>query len=207
MTKNTRKSGHRSSTKGTTRQRSTKDTQYETLHDLLVLKLQALYDAEQEIVMALPEMIKKASSSALRTTLELHLDETKEQVGRLEKALNLLEVPPKKMKSEAIAGLVKDAEWVLKNVSDAAARDAAIIAAAQYVEHYEIAGYGVACEWSDLMHHDEVSELLKKTLAEEVNADKKLTDLAEGGINAEANKEDEDMQALRSKKREEAPIA
>jgi ferritin-like metal-binding protein YciE len=160
---------------------------YENLHDLLLLKLHSLYDIETQLVTALPKMVKGASDRELKAAFDKHLGETETHVERLEEALMQLGEKSTKEKVEAIRGLVKDASWVLKSIKNDAARDALLIAAGQYVEHYEMAGYGAAREWADLMGHSEVTELLEATLAEEKAADEKLNELAEGGINSRAN--------------------
>jgi ferritin-like metal-binding protein YciE len=160
---------------------------YESLHDLLVLKLHALYDIESVLVKALPKMAKGAADEELRMAFEKHLGETEEHVQRIEQALGELGEKATKEKVEAIRGLEKDTSWVLKTVKDDAARDALLIASAQYVEHYEIAGYGSAHEWAELMGHSTVSGLLQSTLDEEKAADEKLNELAKGGINSRAN--------------------
>ncbi len=160
---------------------------FATLHDLLILKLQSLYDIENELVKALPKMIKHATDGQLREAFETHWGETENHVTRLEKALADIEAPLKKSKVEAIRGLTKDAAWVMKNVKKEETRDTLMIAAAQYVEHYEMAGYGTASEWARIMGHDTVQNLLEETLAEEKAADEKLNELARGGINERAN--------------------
>jgi ferritin-like metal-binding protein YciE len=164
-----------------------KSKKFETLHDLFILKLQSLYDIENEIVKALPKFAKKATDGNLQAAFEKHLAETERQVTRLEEALKEIDAPIKKEKVEAIRGLSKDAAWIMQNVKDDAARDAALIAAAQYVEHYEMAGYGAASEWARNMGHDSVVSLLEDTLAEEKAADAKLNELALSGINDAAN--------------------
>lgn len=161
---------------------------YETLHDLLILKLQALNYTENELIKALPKMAKSATDSDLKQAFASHLEETRTQAERLAQALRMLGNTGKGTEqSAAIDGLIEDAEWCIKNISDGTTRDAALIAAAQYVEHYEIAGYGSAIAWAEEMEHDEVAELLQETLDEESAANEKLTTLAEGGINDEAN--------------------
>lgn len=154
-----------------------------TLHELLLNKLMALYDIEIQITKALPRLAKKVSNDELRQAFEDHVKETNAQVKRLESCFKALKVKPKKLKSEAIRGLANDAQWVAKNVQKGSALDANLIAAAQYVEHYEIAGYGTAIEWAKMMDHDKVMDLLQQTLAEEEAADKKLTNLAEKHVN------------------------
>lgn len=162
-----------------------------TLSDLLITKLSVLYDVENQLVKALPKMAKNASDPDLAAGFEEHLTQTKEHVRRLEKAFSLLEVKPKKVKSEAIRGLIDDAQWVIKNVKGDEALDANLIAAAQYVEHYEIAGYGSACSWATNIGQTEVAGLLQETLDEEKATDKKLNDLATSTINERALPTDE----------------
>jgi ferritin-like metal-binding protein YciE len=157
---------------------------YETLHDLLILKLRSLHDIESQIIKALPKMAKAASDEKLREAFTSHLEETKNQEAHIDRALELLGDTAKgKSKVEAIRGLIKDAEWIIKSVKNPAARDAILIAAAQYVEHYEIAGYGTAREWASLMGHTEVADLLNETLDEEAAANEKLNTLATKSIN------------------------
>ncbi len=157
------------------------------LHDLLVLKLKALYDIETQLVKALPKMAKKSDDADLAQGFNDHLEETKNQVQRLEEALQILGEPVKKLKVDAIRGLTKDADWVMKSIKDKAARDAGLIGAAEYVEYYEIAGYKTAIEWAKLMGHNAVAELLTTTLNEEITASQKLADLANAKINNRAN--------------------
>ncbi len=166
---------------------------YETLQDLFVLKLQALYDIENELVKALPKMAKNATDQDLKEGFTMHLDETRTQVERLEQAFTLLEMKPTKTKVEAIRGLAKDAEWVMKNVHEDEARDAAMISAARYVEHYEMAGYLTAIQWAEELGYDEIRNLLEETLQEEMGADDKLADLAEEKIDEAANSDDDEM--------------
>ncbi|MBX4192214.1 DUF892 family protein [Candidatus Parcubacteria bacterium] len=168
---------------------------YSNLHQLLILKLEALYDVERELVKVLPKLAKNATSDELREAFEMHLEETEIHVERLEEAMDLLDVEPRAEKVEGIRGIAEDGSWVIKNIRDDAARDAALIAAAQYAEHFEIAGYGSAREWARLMGHTEVEELLSKTLEEEEAANEKLTELAEGGINERANADQEQEEA------------
>ncbi len=178
--------------------KATKGKSFDSLHQLFILKLQSLYDVEQELVKVLPKLAKNASNEELSDAFEEHLKETEGQVKRLEKAFKLLGEKPKKEKVEGIRGIAEDGTWILKNVKDDAARDAALIAAAQYAEHYEIAGYGTAAEWARIMEHDEVQALLEETLGEEEAANEKLNALAQGGINDAANEmveEEEEAEA------------
>lgn len=159
---------------------------YETLHDLFILKLRSLHDIEQQILKALPKLAKFASNADLQRAFKEHEEETRTHVERLEEALNKLAAPVGKSRVEAIRGLVTDADWIMKSVKNPAARDVMLIAAAQYVEHYEIAGYGTAHAWAEQMGHTEVADLLEATLGEEGATNKKLTELAEGDINEAA---------------------
>lgn len=157
-----------------------------TLHELLILKLRSLYDSEQQISKALPRMAQRASNPDLKKRFEDHLAETKVQIGRLEKAFRELEEKPAKLRSEAVRGLIADAAGMMKSVKGAEL-DAALIAAAQYIEHYEIAGYGSAIAWAKEMGHDKVRGLLEESLGEEEGADQKLTALATRGVNDAAD--------------------
>ncbi len=161
-------------------------SKFNNLSDLLELKLKALYDIESEIIKALPKMAKAANNSELRTAFEEHLEETEGQKERLEKVFELLDLKPQKTKVEAIRGLVEDANWLTKQGMPPEALDASLVAAAQYVEHYEMAGYGSAIAWAREMGNDEIADLLTESLTEEEQADKKLSDLAESTINEAA---------------------
>ena len=161
---------------------------YETLHDLLLLKLQVLHDVESQLIKALPKMAKAATDKKLKEAFTSHLEETKMQEERIDQALELAgDTEKHKETSEAIRGLIKDAEWCIKNIKNPEARDAVLIAAAQYVEHYEMAGYGAARTWATEMGHTEIANLLQQTLDEEGAANHKLTELAKHGINDRAN--------------------
>lgn len=159
----------------------------DNLHSAFITKLRSLYDIERELTKALPKMSKKATDPELKKGFANHALETKTHLERLENAFELLGQKPKKKKSEAIRGLVADAEWVMKNAENSETRDAMMIAAAQYVEHYEIAGYGTAVTWAKLMKHTEVAGLLAETLKEEEMTDKKLNMVAKEKINKRAN--------------------
>jgi len=161
------------------------------LQGLLVIKLQALADVEAQLIKALPKMAQKAKAEELKSAFEKHAVQTEGHAERLERALELMGADSRKLKVEAIRGLVADAEWTLKTVKDAAVRDAAMIAAAQYVEHYEMAGYGSAAEWAGLLGRQEVAELLGQTLEEEKQTDAELNDLARARVNEEAMSEAE----------------
>ncbi len=162
------------------------------LRELLTAKIQALYDVENQLVKALPRLIKKASDDDLKNAIDLHLKETEGHVERLEQVFEQLAEDPKKLKSEAIRGLIDDADWVVKNIDEPAVRDAGIIAAASYAEHYEMAGYTAAREWAKLLDEKEVAELLDANLKEEMAADQKLMRLATERLNEQAHAIDEE---------------
>ena len=158
-----------------------------TLENLLVEELKDLYDGEKQITKALPRMAKAASSRELTTAFERHLDQTKEHVERLERVFDELGKSPGRKKCEGIAGLVEEGKEVMKNSigADPSVRDAALIAAAQRIEHYEMAGYGTVRTWAEQLGMNSVARLLQQTLDDEKNADKKLSEIA-NTVNVEA---------------------
>ena len=158
----------------------------ESLQELLVDELKDLYSAESQLVKALPKMAKAASSPELKAAFEEHLEETKGQVERLVTIFTQLDGSPKGKKCKAMEGLLEEGSEVIEAEGDDSVKDAALICAAQKVEHYEMAGYGCARTFATLLGLDEVADLLQETLDEEGNADKKLTELAETVINVEA---------------------
>lgn len=160
-----------------------------TLHDLMVHELKDLYSAERQLIQALPKMSKNANSDQLRTAIDNHLSETEEQASRLEKILESFGESPRGRKCEGMEGLIEEGKSLLKEDADPDVMDAGIIVAAQKVEHYEIAAYGAVCEYARIMGHAEALRLLEQTLEEEKNADKLLNDIAEGGINALAERD------------------
>ena len=160
----------------------------DTLRDLFVEELKDLYSAEHQLIKALPKMAKAASSPDLKRAFESHLKETKAQVDRLEQVFAGLDMSPKGKKCKAMEGLVEEgAEWIEED-ADPDVMDAGLIAAAQRVEHYEIAGYGCVRTYAQLLGETKAASLLQKTLDEEGAADKKLTQIAKK-INVEANGE------------------
>lgn len=158
----------------------------DSLEALFLQELKDLYSAENQLVKALPKMAKAASSEALRTAFQEHLEVTRNQVERLNKVFEYLEVPPKGVKCLAMEGLIAEGKELLEAEADAAVLDAALIAAAQKIEHYEISGYGTLRTWASLLGYEEVETLLQETLDEEKEADEALTELAETVINLEA---------------------
>ena len=158
----------------------------ETLHDLYVDELKDLYNAEHQLLKALPKMAKAASAPQLAKAFTDHLEETKGQVERLEKIFKKLDVSPKGKTCKAMEGLLEEGKEVMDEDADPTVMDAALIAAAQRVEHYEMAGYGCVRTFARLLGYDQAADLLQETLDEEGAADKKLTKLAETVINVEA---------------------
>ncbi len=161
-------------------------TEFHSLEDLLVEQLQDLYDAETRLVDALPKMHDAAESAELKAAFQEHLTETKGQVNRLEKAFDMLGKESSRETCQAMKGLIKEGDEVINASGDPSIKDAALIAAAQRVEHYEIAGYGSARNFALRCGRDDVAELLQQTLDEEGGADKKLTQIAESSVNTRA---------------------
>ena len=157
-----------------------------TLHDAFIDELRDAYDAEQQLVKALPKMAKAASSSSLREAIESHLAETREQVTRLEEVFASIEEKPTGKHCEGIAGIIEEAQAVIEEDFDDVTMDACLIASNQRAEHYEIAAYGTLVAWAQAMGHTEAADLLEQTLDEERAADETLTALAESGINQDA---------------------
>ena len=162
-----------------------------SLEDLLVHELQDIYNAEGQILKALPRMIKAASHPELKSAFEEHRVQTEGQVERLEQAFKLLGIPAKGKKCEGMAGLLEEGKKTMAEDAEASVMDAALIAAAQKVEHYEIAAYGCVCTYAEMLGHEEVHELLGQNLEEEEETDQKLTALAESVINIDAETEEE----------------
>ena len=162
----------------------TKDV--ETLEDLFVHQAQDMFYAEQQIVKALPQMIEKAKDPQLRQGFQRHLGESETHVRRIEQIFNLLGKMPKAIDCPAIDGIMKEANQVVGDAANDEVRDAALIASAQAVEHYEIARYGTLIAWAKRLGRNDCATLLQKTLEEEKAADAKLTSLAESNINRNA---------------------
>ena len=161
-------------------------TQLNSLDDLLMLEINDLYDAEKRIVEALPEMVQAASSPALRLAFEQHLQETQRHVSRLEQVFVELGKPASRQTCDAMKGLIKEGSEIVDAVGNADVKDAALIGAAQRVEHYEMAGYGTARTFAEHLGHANVARLLQATLDEEKQMDMHLTELAEDDVNLKA---------------------
>ena len=165
-----------------------------SLDDLLVHELQDIYHAEGQILKALPKMAKAATSDELRQAFEEHRLQTQGQVDRLEQVFKLLGLPAKGKKCEGMAGLLEEGRKTMEQDAEPTVRDAALIAAAQKVEHYEIAAYGCVCTYAEMLGYDQVHELLGQNLDEEETTDQRLTALAESVINPEAEVEGADRE-------------
>ena len=165
------------------------------LRDLLIHELQDLYDAEHRITKALPKMRKAAGSADLQDAFDMHLQETEGQIERLDECFELLGESPKRKKCHGIMGLIEEGQEEMDEDASQAVLDAALVGAAQKVEHYEMAAYGTARTHAELLGNDRVAALLEQTLEEEKATDEKLTALAETGINDAAADGDEDGEA------------
>lgn len=160
-----------------------KDT---TLQGLFTDELRDAYHAEKQLVKALPKMVKAATSADLKQALQAHLGETEEHVSRIEEAFSLLDEPVRAKACAGMQGIIEEGADVISEEDRGVALDAAIIASGQRAEHYEMAAYGTLIAWATALGHDDVAELLQRTLDEEKAADSTLTRLAEGGINTAA---------------------
>jgi len=157
-----------------------------TLDDLFVHQLRDIYYAEKQIVQALPEMIEKAKDPGLKQGVQAHLGETKNHVKRLEQVFKMHGVEAKGVECPAIDGIIEEADEIAGEVDDTKVLDAALIAAAQAVEHYEITRYGTLIAWAKQLGRQDCASVLEETLKEEKAADSKLTSLAERDVNVKA---------------------
>jgi ferritin-like metal-binding protein YciE len=157
-----------------------------TLDDLFLHTLQDIYYAENKIIKSLPSMINSATNAQLKQGLKSHLGETEGHVKRLERVFQMMGQKPKSVKCPAIDGIIEEAQEVTGEVDDKNVLDAAIIAAGQAVEHYEITRYGSLIAWANKLGRSDVAKVLEQTLNEEKAADKKLTSVAEGQVNLKA---------------------
>ena len=158
----------------------------DSLQKLYIEELRDLYNAENQLVKALPKMAKHASHQELKQAFEDHLEQTKEHVERLDEIFKRLDERPTGKTCKAMKGLIEEGSEILEKDGDESVLDAALIGAAQRVEHYEIAAYGTVRTFANMLGENEAAELLQQTLDEESEADKLLTELAESVINVEA---------------------
>src|ERR1700730_8147634 len=173
----------------------------DNLRKLFVEELRDLYSAENQLVKALPKMATGASSEELKQALEDHLEQTQGHVERLEEIFEQLDETPKGKTCKAMKGLVEEGSEILEEDGEDSVLDAGVIAAAQKVEHYEIATYGTLRTWAKLLGEEEAADLLQQTLDEEGEADKKLNELAEEIVNPEALSESEEEEFAGSRRR------
>jgi ferritin-like metal-binding protein YciE len=157
-----------------------------TLHDAFIDELRDSYDAEKQLTKALSKLAKAASNPELREAFETHLEETQGHVDRLERVFESIDEKARGKHCDGIAGIIEEGKSIMEEDFDDTTMDACLIAAGQRAEHYEMAAYGTLIAWAEAMGHTEAAKLLQDTLDEEKAADKKLSSLAEGGINQTA---------------------
>ena len=165
----------------------------DSLRTLWIEEMRDLYNAENQLVKALPKMVKAASNPELKEAFEQHLEETRGHVERLEEIFRKLGKKPSGKTCKGMQGLIEEGSEMMKEDGPDSVIDAGIIAAAQRVEHYEIAGYGTARTFASILEEDEAEDLLQETLDEEGAADEKLTEIAESTVNEEAEEGEEEM--------------
>ncbi len=164
-----------------------------SLDELFKEELQDLYDAENQIVKALPKMAEAASDEELASAFEQHLEVTKKQIKRLERVFQQLSLEPQSKTCEGMQGLLKEGEKMIREIERSPVLDAALIGAAQKVEHYEISGYGTARTMAEVLGRQDAAELLEETLEEEKETDDNLTEIAESILSGGDEDEDEDV--------------
>jgi ferritin-like metal-binding protein YciE len=155
----------------------------DSLQNLFITELKDIYNGEKQLVTALPRMARAASSPQLAEAITKHLKETEGHVTRLEEIFQSLRLPVRGKKCKGMEGLLEEGKEVMEEEGQESVRDAALISAAQKVEHYEIAAYGCLRSYAQILGHNDAAKLLEQTLKEEEAADEKLNQLAEGGIN------------------------
>lgn len=157
-----------------------------TLQDAFIHEISDMHDAENRLSKALPKMARAAKNPDLKKALQDHKQETDQQMNMLDQVIDMLKLDVEREKCEAMEGLVEEGEEIINEVDEGPVRDAMIIAAAQKVEHYEIASYGTLVALAKKIGHDEAADLLHEILEQEKSADKKLTEIAESEVNDEA---------------------
>ena len=158
----------------------------DNLEQLLIEELKDLYDAESQIIEALPKMIDAAHSPRVKGAFQNHLETTRQQRHRLEQIFRMMDLQPKGETCQGIRGIIEEAQTLMKASGNPNVRDAALVAAAQRVEHYEIAAYGACRTYARILRREDVANLLQQTLDEEGDTDKKLTEVALSGIDERA---------------------
>lgn len=162
--------------------------QLQNLQDLFVHGMQALYSAETQLVASMPRMMENTQNEELRTAFTTHLEETKQQIQRLEQAAQMLGVDPNGEENVALQGLIAEGQKLMQKDAAPEVLDAALIAGAQKIEHYEIAGYGTAVYLANELGHNEVAQLLQQTLDEEKKTDRLLNEIAKNKVNRQAER-------------------
>lgn len=162
-----------------------------TLRDAFIDEIRDTYDAERQLTKALPKMAKAACSPELKAAFTSHLEETQGQIERLQQVFELLDEKVRGKHCDGIAGIIEEGSSIMEEDFDEATMDACLIAAGQRAEHYEMAAYGTLVAWATTLGESEVAALLQETLDEEKSADRKLSGMAEGGMNAAAASGDE----------------
>ena len=191
MIKNTTSTGGRAqSSQASSNDREEDGSKDSPLHEAFLDEVADMYNAEQQLIKALPKMAKAAQSQELREAFESHLKETEEQAQRIEQAMESIGESLRRKKCKAMTGLLAEGKEMMEEYEDDPAIDAVLIAAAQKVEHYEIASYGTICAWAEQMGHSDALDLFKQNLEEEKAADEKLTQIAESSANFEAEEQD-----------------
>jgi ferritin-like metal-binding protein YciE len=160
--------------------------QLETLHDLYIHELKDLYSAENQLIRALPKMAKAAKNQQLAAGFQEHLEQTKEHAARIEKILAKHKKSTRGSRCKGMEGIIAEGAEMVEEQADAEVKDAGLIAAAQRVEHYEMAGYGTARTYAEMLGDNEGAKLLQTTLQEEAATDEKLTKLAKSSVNIAA---------------------
>lgn len=176
----------------------------ETLQELYVEQLKDIYDAENQLMKALPKMAKEASNEELKAAFEQHLEQTEEQISRLDRIFEELGEKAKGHKCKAMAGLIEEGKELMEEDADEDVMDAGLICAAQKIEHYEIATYGCLRTYAEMLGFDEQADLLQETLDEEKDTDENLTELAVSCINLEAEEGDEEEEEEESEAKQPA---
>ena len=190
MIKSTRNIGGRRQSSRTATQRGEQEEMAgNPLHEAFLDEVADIYNAEQQLTKALPRMAKTAQSEELREAFESHLQETEEQAQRIEDAMESIGEALRRKKCRGMEGLLAEGKEMMEEYKNDPALDAVLIAAAQKVEHYEIASYGTLCAWAERMDHGEALELFRTSLEEERAADEKLTKIAETAANLQAEEQ------------------
>src|SRR4051794_9029951 len=167
----------------------------DSLDTLLEEELKDIYDAEKQLTKALPKLAKKATAEELKAAFQQHLTQTEQHIERLDQVFEALELPARGKKCDGMKNLIKEGEDMMSEAEDDATRDAVMIAAAQKVEHYEIAAYGTMRTWANVLGHSEVAQLLEETLNEEKETDQNLTQIAESFVNQASAEEGDEEEA------------